>query len=470
MTTEIQTELTETPTTSPARNVLTVADRRAMGKALRERVSRASHGTWQPAADRRDPVELLIESSAGRVPQLIPIRYGRMLQSPFAFFRGAAMIMAADLAHTPNTGLNVQACGDCHLMNFGAFGTPERRMLFDINDFDETLPAPWEWDVKRLAASFVIASRHNGIAVAEARESAATAVRSYRENMARYAKMRVLDVWYSHLDVEDMIEHLESKEAKQRVRERLDQARERDVAEHDYPKLVSEEGQTPRIRDNPPLIYHPQTAEWESYMAFVREQFDSYIATLPAERRVLLDRFQILDIALKVVGVGSVGTRCGVILLEAGPDDPLFLQVKEARKSVLEPYAGASPYSNSGQRVVVGQRLMQAASDIFLGWTVGRESRHFYVRQLRDMKLKPLVETFDSTLMNYFARACGLVLARAHARSGDAAQIAGYLGKKDQADNAFADFSVAYADQNERDFEALRAAARNGRVEYYSEA
>ena len=405
----------------------------------------------------------------GRVPELLPIRYGRMMQSPFTFYRGAAAIMVADLAGLPSTGIRVQACGDCHLLNFGSFATPERRQIIAINDFDETLPAPWEWDIKRLAASFVVAARSNGFTTEEAREAAQTCARSYRERMREFAKMGVLDVWYYSIEMEDLLETIEDETAKARVKKRFVKARDRDVLDEDFPELVTFEGGKHRIRDNPPLIYHFQGEEEAVVEVRVRDAFERYRATLAEDRRLLLDRYEYKDIAMKVVGVGSVGTRCSIMLLMGGADDPLFLQVKEARASVLEPYAGQSAYSNPGQRVVMGQRLMLSASDIFLGWTEGGLGSHYYIRQMRDMKLKPMVELFSPSVMNQYAELCGWALASAHARSGDAAKIAGYLGKKEDFDEALADFSESYADQNELDYKALVKAVREGRLEVYLE-
>jgi len=441
----------------------------AAGKKLREKCPRSSHAEWKPPHHRRDPIELLESANEGRIPDLIPIRHGRMLRSPFTFYRGAALTMAADLAGTPVTGIRVQACGDAHLMNFGAFATPERRVIFDINDLDESLPAPWEWDVKRLAASVILASRSNGFSTADARNATLAGVRSYREHMAEFSEMRTLDVWYASVPVEQLMTLTRDKDARERHKKVLARARERSAAEHDFPKLAAMAGTQPRIRDNPPLIYHLQDEAEESLRTRVREAFAEYRESLQEDRRVLIDRFDFKDVAMKVVGVGSVGTMCAVILMMASAEDPLFLQVKEARTSVLEPYAGASQHANRGQRVVSGIRLMQSASDIFLGWTTGREGRHLYVRQLRDMKIGPQVELFTTDVMTQYAEFCAWTLARAHARSGSPAQISGYLGKGDAFDEAIADFSVAYADQTERDYEVLMKAARSGRIEVVTE-
>jgi len=443
-------------------------DRKDEGKAMRLAVPLASHAQWQAPANRRDPIDLLVESGVGRVPELLPIRYGRMMQSPFAFYRGGAAIMAADLAALPVTGIRVQACGDCHLVNFGSFATPERRQVVGINDFDETLPAPWEWDIKRLAASFVVAGRSNGFTAGEAREAAQACARSYRERMREFAKMGVLDVWYYSIEMDAWLEKIEDETAKARAKKRFAKARERDVLDEDFPELVTFEGGAHRIRDNPPLIYHLQGEEASKVEARVREALERYRTTLAEDKRLLLERYEFKDIAMKVVGVGSVGTRCSIMLFMGGADDPLFLQVKEARASVLEPYAGQSIYPNHGQRVAMGQRLMQSSSDIFLGWTE-TVNGHFYIRQLRDMKVKPLVELFTPPVMNQYAEMTAWALAGAHARSGDAAKIAGYLGKKEDFDEALADFSESYADQNELDHQALVQAVREGRLEVYLE-
>ena len=434
----------------------------AEGKSLRKQTPRSAQGIFKPSLDRRNPIQILEESSANRVPHLVPIRYGRMLQSPFAFFRGGAAIMAADLAHCATTGLRVQACGDCHLLNFGVFATPERRLVFDINDFDETLPAPWEWDVKRLATSFVIASRHNKFKRSQARAVALACCRSYRVQMTRFAAMRAIDVWYEQVDVKDLLERLPEKAF---TRRDLDEIRNaaHGATEHDFPKLLEQFGQQTLIRDNPPLIYHPQHAEAVEFVGHLRSAFNGYRASLPEDRRVLLDRYALTDHAVKVVGVGSVGTRCGIFLLMAGPGDPLFLQVKEALVSVLEPYSARSAYE-PGQRVVVGQRLMQAASDLFLGWTRGENGKHFYIRQLRDVKIKPLVEVYDAGTMAMYADSCGWVLARAHARSGEPKEISAYLGTSDAFDEAIADFAEEYANQNERDYATFECAVQEGRL------
>jgi uncharacterized protein (DUF2252 family) len=387
------------------------------------------------------------------------------VRTPFTFYRGVALNMAADLARTPVTGLRVQACGDCHLLNFGAYATPERRLVFDINDLDETLPAPWEWDVKRLTASVVLACRNNGFSKGNARDAVLACVRSYRERMAEYSDMPVLQVWYASVDVEKMVARVKDKEAGRRVLKRIAAARARNVLEHDFPKLAASAGRAPTIKDNPPLIYHPSGEGEEDLLTRAREAYADYRESLQEDRRVLIDRYDLKDVAIKVVGVGSVGTYCCVMLLMASEQDPLFLQVKEARRSVLEAYAGKSIFPNHAQRVVNGYRLMQSASDIFLGWAKGQLGRHVYVRQLKDMKVAPLVDVFSPDWMVEYAEFCGWALAQSHARSGAPAQISGYLGKSDAFDIAIAAFANAYADQSERDHAIFKKAVRSGRVE-----
>jgi uncharacterized protein (DUF2252 family) len=437
------------------------AERLEAGKALRKKVPRSSHEVWAPAADRPDPIAVLRANSRGRLKDLLPIRWGRMLASPFAFLRGAAAIMAADLAPTPVTGLRVQAGGDCHLANFGGFATPERHLVFDVNDFDETLPAPWEWDLKRLAASVVVAGRHAGIGDKAAAGSAQAAVRSYREMMAGLAGMRTLDVWYARLDLEnpvdgspDLVERLLSGEAEKARRHSMLRA---------FPKFTELTGGAPRIKDDPPLIFHSHARD--GVEADARAFLLRFRKTLPPECRVIFDRFRLVDVAMKVVGVGSVGTRCAIALLLAADDDPLFLQIKEARASVLEPFAGRSLHANQGERVVRGQHLMQSASDIFLGWSRDAKGRDYYCRQLRDMKVSIVLDNVSVDELTDYAGWCGRALARAHARSGDAATLAGYLGGNDVLDHALAKFAVAYADQTERDYEALKKAVEAGRLQ-----
>lgn len=392
-----------------------------------------------------------------------------MMQSPFAFYRGTALNMASDLAETPTTGIRVQACGDAHLGNFRLFATPERRVIFDIHDLDETLPAPWEWDVKRLAVSFVVASRNNRLGDAIGEEAAAACARSYREQMAEFCAMNTVDVWYASFEAESLIDGFRCPRRRKHLAKRLSKAKERTAFEHDFPKLAHLRGDHLAIRENPPTIFHWREHTHDEFVAVVEEAFSSYRASLPIERRVLVDRFEFKDIAIKVVGVGSVGTACFVVLMMGGEEDPLFLQLKEARASVLEPYAGPSVFSNHGQRVVVGHRLMQSASDTFLGWT-SKLGRHYYVRQLRDAKIKFEVDRFDASHMIQFAKSAGATLARAHARSGEPSEIAGYLGKGSAFDEALARFALSYADQSERDYEAFVKAVRNGRLPAHEEA
>jgi uncharacterized protein (DUF2252 family) len=443
-------------------------ERRAMGKALRDKLPRTAHGAWKAPAKRTDPIRILKAADAGRLPELVPIRYGRMLQSPFAFYRGTAGLMAADLARTPATGLRVQACGDCHLMNFGGFATPERNVIFDINDFDETLPAPWEWDIKRLATSFVLAARSAGMKDDTGRDMAEACARSYRKNLGRFAEMHPLEVWYSRVTAQDVLDLLPASDQK-RVKARIDAALKHTGSEMDFPKLAGVVHGRLAIRDTPPLIYHPEVARSPDFLEALGAVFATYRETLPDDRRVLLDRYQLVDAAIKVVGVGSVGRRCWIALMMSDSNEPMFLQFKEAVASVLEPYAGASVFKHAGQRVVAGQRLMQPTSDLFLGWVTGLNDAHFYVRQLRDAKIKPLVETMNATLLMTYAKACGWVLARAHAKASDVCEIAGYLGTSPQFDEAMGAFGLAYADQAEKDYAALKAAVRKGRVVAFQE-
>jgi len=375
-------------------------ERYAAGKALRRRVPRETHGEWPLGHNRRDPVELVIESNRGRIPELIPIRYERMMVCPFTFYRGTANIMAADLALTPVSGLHAQLCGDAHLLNFGGFATPERNLILDINDFDETLPGPWEWDLKRLATSFVLAARANHFSSADERKTALACLRSYRKHMVEFANMSSLDIWYALVGMSDTLASAHDKAARYRLKKRVAKAQKRSAAEHHFLKLARAKGGQYVIEDAPPLIYHHPFIE--NQREGLGYGLECYRKSLSAARRTLLDRYRVMDIALKVVGVGSVGTLCAVVLTMAADDDWMFLQLKEARPSILEAYVSKSAYDNHGERVVVGQHLMQAASDIFLGWFKGPAGRHFYVRQLRDMKLKPQLELFNPvTMLDY---------------------------------------------------------------------
>jgi uncharacterized protein (DUF2252 family) len=424
----------------------------AEGRQLRAKTPRAEHGRWTPPANRRDPLALLAESNRGRLPELLPLRGKRMAASPFAFYRGSAIIMAADLASTPATGLRVHACGDCHLMNFGGFGTPERNLIFDINDFDESLPAPWEWDLKRLAASFAVASRQFGFSRSSTREIAATAVRSYRERMQEFAEMRSIDVWYTRITAERLIA-LSGGKRDRRQREAVVESIRRRSTKELLPKIVVRTKQGFRIKDRSPLIEH--LSPRHPTLRAMRATIEHYLQTLAEDRRVLIDRYRPVDITRRVVGVGSVGLRGFMILMEALPGDFLLLQVKEARASVLAPYTIKSPYPNEGQRVVAGQRLVQAASDIFLGWGADPQGRHYYFRQVRDMKLSPVVEDLGERQFGEYASLCGWVLARAHARTGDAPRISGYLGDSGRMDDALAGFALDYERQNEKDYDAF---------------
>jgi uncharacterized protein (DUF2252 family) len=464
-----------------------VEERQAHGKEARSRTSRSSHSGWAPASDRPDPVGLLAEQNRAREPDLVPVRHGRMLVSPFTFYRGAAKIMAADLTGTPVAGLQVQLCGDAHLSNFGLFASPERRLLFDLNDFDETLPGPFEWDVKRMAASFTIAGRNNGFTKMDTRAVTRASVAAYREAMASFAQMGTMAIWYAHLSEDELVAAVRSaaaeaskskktakaaKGAEQRVQKLTGKARTRDSLQA-LSKLGEVVDGRYRIVSQPPIVV--PVRDWEATYGLsaaavegaVREPFRGYRAGLREDQRQLLERFELVDVARKVVGVGSVGTRAFIVLLQ-GRDhhDPLFLQVKEATASVLEGPLAKSRHRQHGQRVVAGQRMMQAVSDIFLGWTKGADrTRHYYWRQLRDMKGSVEVETMAPGNLSFYAGICGWTLARAHARSGDPVAIAAYLGASDQFDRSITDFSQRYADQNELDYQAFTKAIRSGRLE-----
>ena len=446
-------------------SLMAPADRRAHGKRLRDTARREAHAAWRAPADRADPIGILRAADATRQPDLVPLRYGRMLQSPFTFYRGSASVMAADLTHTPVSGIHVQVCGDCHLMNFGGFATPERRLIFDINDLDETLPAPWEWDVKRLVASFVLAARSNGLSDADGRDAAIACARSYRRKMRDFTAMDVLDVWYARLDESDVLAML-PQDRKAALSKRIAKATARGSSELVYPKLVEGSVAQARIHDTPPTIFHAEGSRGAGNLDLIRASLGKYREILAEDRRALFDRYRLVDAAIKVVGIGSVGTLCMVALMMSVADTPLFLQFKEANASVLEAYAGKSVYAQHGERVVQGQKLMQPSSDLFLGWGIGPEGRHFYIRQLRDVKLSPLVETYDAEMLTIYGQLCGWALARAHAKAGDPWAISGYLGRKsDQFDEAMGQFALAYADQAERDHAALRTAVRTGVVE-----
>ncbi len=440
-------------------------ERYEMGKQLRKTCPRSSHSQWEAPVGRRDPLDLLLISEKGRIPDLLPLRHGRMSRSPFTFYRGSAFNMATDLASTPTTGIYVQACGDAHLCNFGGFATPEKNIIFSINDLDETLPAPWEWDVKRLAASFVVACRNNKLSDSIARAAALNCVSSYRENMAAYSGMKILELWHIALTADMMISKLKDPKLVARGLKRVEKERGRSIAEDIFPQIGQGPGKSPFIIDNLPAIFHAEGHTPGEIAETVREAFELYKQTLPPVYSFLLDRYELKDAAIKVVGVGSVGTACWVLLLMTNDGDTLFLQVKEARPSVLEPFAGKSQYPNHGQRVVNGYRLIQPFSDPFLGWTKGRFGRHFFFRQLRDIKISMKVETFGKVEMIAYADWCGQALALSHARSGDAAMLSGYMGKSDTFDKAIASFSFAYADQNEKDYASLNHAIKEGKIE-----
>jgi uncharacterized protein (DUF2252 family) len=467
-----------------------IDDRKAAGLEARDRAAPSSHTKWRPAADRPDPVGLLEEQDTTREPDLVPVRHGRMMVSPFTFYRGAAKIMAADLEDTPVAGLETELCGDAHLSNFGLFASPERVLLFDVNDFDETLPGPFEWDVKRMAASFAIAGRNNGFSEADARAATLASVRAYREAMASFAQMGTMDIWYAHLAEDELrsaIRHAVAgtkkgaKKKKQKKQAKIAQKQAKKTAAKAHTrdsmqalsKLAELVDGKYRIVSQPPIVVPARDlvaangVSRDQVVSMIHDQFRAYRATLQEDRRRLLERFEVVDAARKVVGVGSVGTQAFIVLLQ-GRDarDPLFLQIKEATASVLEPYLGRSRYRQHGERVVQGQRMMQAASDIYLGWTKGLDvRRHFYWRQLRDMKGSADPETMAPIGLTYYARTCGWTLARAHARSGDPVAIAEYLGTSDAFDKSITDFSQRYADQNERDYQEFVTAVRSGRLE-----
>ena len=456
---------------------LTPAERAERGKEARVAVPRESHAVFDPPPGRADPVGLLEEQAKSRVPELVPVRRGRMMVSPFTFYRGAALPMASDLSHTPVSGLAVQACGDAHLSNFGIFGSGERRLVFDVNDFDETTPGPWEWDVKRLAASMEVAGRGNGFSGKDRREIVTASVTRYRQAMRDFAKMTNLDVWYAHADLDQLRAQFDSQ-LQARQRKMLDKgmakARTRDSMQ-EVAKLTSMVDGRPRIITEPPLLVPiadllPKQMDQAAFEAQIQDLLARYRRTLETDRRYLLEQYEFADMARKVVGVGSVGTRCWIVLmLGRDESDPLFLQIKEAEASVLSRFVGASKYTNMGQRVVAGQRLMQASSDIFLGWQrieagLDGQQRDFYVRQLRDWKYSIAIEALIPKGMRIYGELCGWSLARAHARSGDRIAIAAYLGGSDVFDQAITRFAAAYADQNERDHQALVDAVASGRL------
>lgn len=454
---------------------VTVEERRQIGKQARSRVARSGHAAWEPSDSRADPIALLEEQAVSRVQELVPIRYGRMLTSPFAFFRGAASIMASDLSTSTDSGLEAQLCGDAHLSNFGAYASAERELVFDVNDFDETHPGPWEWDVKRLAASFETAGRDRGFSSSDRSDVVVTLAETYRLSMADFAGKTELEVWYARMGVEKLLAELKSSLTKRQVKRTtafVAKAQARDSLQA-YNKLVIQGPDGPRIVSDPPLIvplHELMTgADRDETIEELAEILSSYRKTLTTDRRHLLDQYHLVDFARKVVGVGSVGTRAFIMLLLGHDEtDPLFLQVKEAQDSVLERFTKRSRYPNAGARVVAGQRLMQASSDIFLGWQRAKGAdgieRDFYIRQLRDWKASADVDSMELSGMSFYAQMCGWTLARAHARSGDRIAISAYLGRGDVFDRALAAFAASYADQNERDFEVFEAAVASGRL------
>ena len=458
--------------TSKRRGVLdlpkAVEERMAEGRAERDSVPLDAHGEWAAPDGRPDPVGVLEEEDATRVQELVPIRHGRMIVSPFTFYRGGAAIMAWDLSRTPTTGLRVQCCGDAHLSNFGVFAAPDRRLVFDLNDFDETLPAPFEWDLKRLVASMVVAARDNGHRRKEQRAAARAAAAAYRAAMTAAAGMRFLDVWYERIDAEQLMAQVTGmdKATRKAAQKNLAKARSR-TSLGSLSKFAQQVDGEYRIKQQPPVIVRPPEARYGDYEQFVRQGLTDYAHSLSPERRLVLDHYHYVDFARKVVGVGSVGTEALMVLLMGDrEDDPLFLQVKEASASVLAPHAGASDYEQQGERVVQGQRVMQAASDAFLGWVTGTGEgrREFYVRQLRDMKGSAVIEKMPPARLARYGELCGATLARAHARSGDAAKVAGYLGDDDTFDRALERFAVAYADQNDADYAEFTRAADEQRI------
>jgi uncharacterized protein (DUF2252 family) len=433
-----------------------------LGKKQRTITPREAHGQAAPSKDRVDPIQLLIESEKGRVEKLIPIRYGRMLHSPFAFLRGSAIVMAEDLSNTPCSGIYVQCCGDCHLMNFGGYATPERNQVFDINDFDETLPAPFEWDVKRLAASVIVAGRYKQISEKDNRKAAFAAVLTYSQKIREFALMHQLDIWYNRLEESSFIDRFKLDNLFVKGVKKFNPKARSHIREHAFPGITVLKNGKRKFLDQKPLIYHPSEIDKsiESGYTF----FDEYYHSLSDDRKSLLSRYKIEDIALKVVGVGSVGTHCLIGLFTANDGDAIILQFKEGSRSVLEKYAGDSVYGNHGERIANGQRLMQTVSDIFLGWTKSQIGIEFYVRQLRDMKASANPENFTPRTLGDYASLCGWALAKSHAKAGRSPEITGYIGKADVFAEAVTDFAVGYANRTDMDFALLQAAEKDRRI------
>jgi uncharacterized protein (DUF2252 family) len=456
----------------------TLAERQAAGRQARERAKRSDHGAIGNVD--RDPIKLLQANSRGRVEALIPLRYGRMAVSPFTFFRGSAILQAHDLAGTPNTGITFPICGDAHLMNFGGFATPERQQVFDLNDFDEVATGPWEWDVKRLAGSLAVAGRHMGVDDNTIGDFIRTAIQEYRDRMSEYAERSALELWYELVTLDRMMERAATAEGRRLIQRAKEKGQTR-THESVLRKMAIKRDGRWIMQDAPPAMFHPggpnsllgkdsgwvETQNWKGKLG---KTFDAYLATLASERRALLNQFELHDISFKVVGVGSVGTVCLVMLMVDSHDKPLFLQVKEARQSVIAQFFGASEASHEGERVVSGQRLLQAASDLFLGWTTGPRGRNFYFRQLRDMKYSADIERFDNTLLQGYARACGWALARAHAKaSGKAVEIAAYLGSGEPFAEALVEYGLSCALQNDKDYQVFMKACRSGKLQARSD-
>ena len=441
-------------------------DEYAAGKKLRNEIPRSAHAKWKEPANRPSVEHQIELSNYDRLPELIPIRHYRMSRSPFVFYRATASLMARDLSYTPSTGITVQCCGDCHLMNFGGFATPERAMVADINDFDETNPGPWEWDLKRLAASFVLACRSKNFSASITHEITIELISTYRDRLNEYAEMNFLELWYTKFTFEDLDHLSTSKRLHGAVRKTMHKVEDQSH-EQIYYKITAGALAERAIADQPPLIFHPMDVN--ETMDIISGFMDQYKSTLQPDRRFLLDQYKIVDVALKVVGVGSVGTRCYVVLMMNHHDEPLFLQVKEARPSVLEPYTQKSAYTHNGERVVQGQRIIQAASDIFLGWTLGPAGRHFYLRQLRDKKVSFSVDVYEKFGLTLYAHMCGIILARAHCKSAKGPFIAGYIGSGEQFIEAIYDFAIAYADQTEKDYNDFMKAIKAGKFQVQEE-
>lgn len=437
------------------------SERRARGKQARLKVPLSEHSAWIGVDKNRDPVAMIQGSNEGRIPELIPVRHGRMLPTPFTYYRGSAVVMAADLSQMPSSGFVVQACGDCHIQNFGGFATPERNVILDLNDFDETLPAPWEWDVKRLAVSLVLATQGNGFSVDFGSDCVYRTTRKYRQYILELAEMSRIERWYSRLDFTEYVKSIETLEVQSILKQGLKEAKNKSSIDYLIGKLTEEKNGVRRFCDKPPTLFHPPKATEDETI----QDFGQYLSTLPDDGRVFLHPYSVVDVAIKAVGVGSVGTRCGVVLLFTSDNDLLVLQIKEARASVLEPYAGRSLYSHHGQRVVNGQRLMQSASDMFLGWYTGSRSKcEFYVRQLRDVKMPVNTLTWTKQAFEELAPVSGKILARAHARSGDVVGISAYLGKSDEFETAVSKFATLYARQVEQDYEKFVTACKRGEL------